>query len=299
MISYVKTYTKDKDYLEHKFLKQDNFKFKAVFDVESNQQQCPIKADSGGIYVEINHYQGFYSCSPKAVLYSLYENNELNGELINFNRLTFSSLQLAIDKFISLIDNPDSFKISQLTIGFKVVISKPARDFINNNIITHKSHYYTHNLKLRRDKNTKVFEYSEYEISLSSPKKKEYENIIEVSLKLKGKRILNKLGIYNLTCIKKEEVYSNLYNEFMGKVEELLIIDDFSNTENISKKDLERMKNYSSFNYWSRIRKQTTRQNIAKHRKKFLELIDKYDLNKSLKLITSNLENAFQLFITN
>lgn len=296
MIDFVRTYAKNKYDFETKVLNLKKFNIKTSFEIDTKEIKYPYIAKSEGLFIKIDHYNGYYSMCPSVLLYHLI--SETKESTFNLKKLSFSQLQISIDSFIELIKGSEFYKISQLTIGFNVSLNKDGKPFIENNLLAHKNRYYTSNLKLGSKKITKVFDYAVYKLSLSSDKKK-FDKTLKISLKLKGKELLNSLGIFNLSDLRKKEIYKELVNSLICKVEELIIVDDINDYDRFNNKDRERIKEYLAFNYWNSKNKKTSRQNLSYHKKNFNGLIDKYELNTLKKDLILEIKKAFQHFIDN
>jgi hypothetical protein len=94
----------------------------------------------------------------------------------------------------------------------------------------------------------------------------------------------------------KKDALKALFELFIKRFDELIIIDNY---ENIEEKDSALLKQFLNYRYWVNLNKNNSRQTLYRKRNKFKTLIIKYDLNTQKLNLKKELYKAFNEFIKN
>ena len=188
-------------------------------------------------------------------------------------------------------------KISKISYGFSVPTNVAGKDLVKINVLMHKLNYYNHDKKHKKKVELKEFEYTNHTIGVYASKKEHgLENFLTINLTLNKSLDLKKIGIVTINDLVKKEKLKLLFDLFMVRFNELIIVDNY---ENVKGKDNQSLRKYLNYRYWETLSIKTTRQTKCRERKKFLALIVKYNLNKQKLYLEAELRKAFEEFYNN
>jgi hypothetical protein len=199
---------------------------------------------------------------------------------------------------MKLIDIENS-RITQLYFGFTINLDFKAEDFIRKNLLMYAYKGYNHNKSSTSKKNLKIFDYEEFEIMFSADKVQDdfKQNNLKVELRIKESSALKKLGVKTILDLKYKEVLKKLFNIFLNKYDNLVIINSVINPEQFIIKDKIKMPLYMNPDYWVELPKEKNRQAKYRARKDFERIQRDYSLNTLKKELRESLISAFNNFI--
>lgn len=297
MIDWVRIYWKSKIHYESYVAEEKKiYEVKRHLDLEKNHLTKHFKSSVKGINIEIDHYKAFITGMSKII------HNNLNNEniLSASQNLTFTDLALTIQVLLDHMTNIDQSNVSQIQIGFSVPTNIPGKEIIRTNLLMHKSKYYNTDIGKKNSKEFKKFTYRNYSIELNAEKKDQNRlNYINVSVKFKKNKELRPCGLQNVKDLLKQEVIKELFSVFMSRFNQLIIIDAIQDYNIFREKDKRLMKDFMGNAYWYDLPNKIARQNVWRKKKKFLSLIEEYNLNTIKKDLVEKLKTEFNIFINN
>lgn len=304
MIDSQTTLFKDKKRIDQSL--NSNNKFDLVFQ--------DVNMDSGEFSrVNVNLANMVFSQKPTETtaigsLHSLY--NVSQGRFpSNHDDFTYSQLVYILDKLEKILkyDLSDT-KVRRLEMGFNIHIGMNASDFIDEHIPMYKYRHPTKNTQKTKTIKSKRFNLNDYQISI-------YDKGKETKLPDKYKRFkrlpdtdllrieiiykydqLQRFGILSLKDLKDKSKLKLLFEDFLSKYEELVIIDCINcrgQGKGMKLKDIDRIKIYTNSDYWK------TLSNADYHKKQFKKLIEIYNLDTMKKDLKALIEKKFDYLINN
>ncbi|AXG73515.1 hypothetical protein DVK85_04415 [Flavobacterium arcticum] len=293
MIDIIKSYHKTKSEYQLFITERDVFEdVKRLTNLKTGEVNYPITAYQNGVSVLIDKYRAFIIGYLKNIHRCISK-----GYMHQFENLTFSDSLRAIKNLKSYMIDSGETKISKISYGFSVPTKKAGKDLIKMNILMHKLNYYNHNKKKKKNIELKEFEYTNYTIGIYASKKKlGLENFLSINLTLSKSLELRKMGILNVNDLEKKEKLKLLFDFFMLRFNEIIIVDNY---ENVKGKDKLSLEKYLSNRYWESFNTQNGRKAKYREKTKFNALILKYNLNKEKLNLESELRKAFSVFISN
>lgn len=293
MIDMIKSYHKTKSEYQSFITSSNVFdNVKRVIDIKTGEINYPIIAYQNGISALIDRYRAFVIGYQKNIY------RHISRRYIHqYKNLTFSESLQAIKNLKSYMIDSDETRISKISYGFSVPTKIAAKDLIKMNILMHKLNYYNHNKKKKKNIELKEFEYTNYTIGIYANKKElGLDNFLSINLTLSKSLELKKMGILNVNDLEKKEKLKLLFDFFMLRFNEIIIVDNY---ENVKGKDKISLGKYLSNRYWESFNTQNGRKAKYREKTKFHALILKHNLNKEKLNLESKLRKAFSVFISN
>lgn len=295
MIDFTRVHYQDKNRLEQFVLNQQNFqKVYSVLEYHSGEILYPYRTNLENMEIVINERGGY-------VKNSIHKLNNLliSGEEHNFNDFSYSEICSVTDYLKDNIIDVLKTKLTQLEFGFNINVPKSAQAIIKESFLMHNLGRHT---ALRRFKGRGYlleFEHSNYIIKIYD-KAKQYnrlENILRFEIKFISPKEFNPLGVYNLGDLIIKENLNMLFKYLIKRFNELLIVDDITENPQIPINDIDSLNSYSSFVYWENLSENNQRQTKMRHKRKYFNLLEKYDLLKTKKMLKSQLIQKFEKLI--
>jgi hypothetical protein len=228
-----------------------------------------------------------------------YYNLDNDLGLQNYNDFNYSQISSTINQMIETFKIANTSSITNLELGFNIVIDKDPQKYIDNYLLMYDLKAPNRNDKFSGQGDYKEFRMTDYYMKIynkSKPNKLD-KHILRVEIKIIRKRLLHLLGVYTLEDILNKEILKNIFELLMQKFEGLTIIDEFSEID-IPPDEFEKLKSYMNDNYWIRIKEKKTSEQIYSLKKDFRMLQNKYNLNKIKKEIESKLYSKFNELIS-
>jgi len=297
MIDFVRVHYGDKSRLETFIMNPDNFKeMYSVLEYHSGEISYPYRVKFENMEVVVNEKSGYIKNS----IHKL-NNVLLEGEDHNYNDFTYSQLCSVIDYLNTKVIDITTTKLSQLEFGLNIKIPMTAEQLISKSVLMHKFEKHSRISKYGGKGYLMSFEYYNYIIKIYD-KAKQYnlkeQNVLRFEIKFLNTKEFNSLGVFNLNDLKDKEVLNNLFQYLLKRLNELLIVDDYSE-ESLSKDDFEKLNMYSSFVFWDKLTSANKRQTKSNHRKKYLSLLEKYNLLKTKNFLRDQLVEKYNQLLNN
>ena len=290
MIDFLRSYHDNKTQFEDTVLNEDLFdNVQITLDTKTGEREYPITCSRGGFSILIDKYRAYINCVPKMILF-----NFLKLKLLSNKNLSLSNFKTGIDCINGVIDH-NYTKLSGVNIGFTIPTSTAGKDIIKMNVLMHNYKHCNHDLVVNKKKYTKEFVYHNYKIMLSADKNGRNKNLLKIVLKLNKSAGFRKFGINNINDLTQKKKLTDLFNLFMKRFDELIIVDTLQYFEG---KDYEELENYLNYTYWSTLSSAKSSQTKSRHKKKFEALINKYNLGSLKAKLKQELNKSFRENIT-
>lgn len=281
MIDYVKAFFVNKDEIEAKFLKLNKeCLVKGVYNYNNNKVEYPIKTFLDNMSVRFTETTGYIENS----LHKKY--NEINA-MGNQNHSDFYFCDL-IDVLNVLEAETGCLlhntSLSQLEFGFNLKLSQNPSKVLEENILMYKLKSACYDPKNFVNKKIKKFTFRNYEIKIYN-KSLHYgltapnDNILRIEVKYKTKKEFNKFGIYSLKDLKSPNNLNNLFVDFLKKFNDLLIVDSYDGSFDMTKKEKDLFVKCTNSNYWISLKNYSHRNTKSNHFERLKKLIRKYNLD--------------------
>ncbi|KIC61722.1 hypothetical protein [Chryseobacterium taiwanense] len=291
----LRIYFKDKIHFES--LIKKNRKFNCTIDSEDLKNDnpealyYPIKGKIGSLVYVINPQSAYIENSIHK-----YYNLIMTGKEYNYNDFSYCDLVQTLDELLNEFPEYDFLdtKITSLEFGFNLAVDINVKDLIEKNVLLYnfKPHYVfedNKNFVLKKFKSgNHIFKIYDK----GRQNKLDYE-LLRVELKYNTKE-LKKLGIINFLDLYNPNKNLGLFNDFMKKFDDLIIIDDRF-TEGLSKEEIANLGNKLEYSYWKR--KDFSESTKSRHKKKLLKFIMDKKMDKKFLYIKDMIIQKFnQLF---
>lgn len=290
MIESLRSYHRDKWLFESFIIKGGKYSdVKKIFNVNTKSIEYPITAKENGVVISIDQYKGYFTGFPKII-----HNNFNKSKLNTYRNLSYSQFKSSIDVLNEFIINPEDTKLSGIQLGFSIPSIIKGEDIIKLNILMFQYQYYNHNKKQDKNRELKEFVSTNYTIGVYAEKKiKGQQHFIKIILNLKKSVEFKKFGISNINDLQEKEKLRLLFESFISKFNDLIIVDSFIG------QDYGQLQKFLNSRYWKDLANSKSRQTSYIHRKKFQELILKNSLNTQKLYLEKELRKAFEQFISN
>lgn len=200
----------------------------------------------------------------------------------NHNDFSFCQIKDTIEGLIKKYSIENDTSITNLEFGFNLMVHKDPQIILDKNVLMNNFKAPNKNLKFSGNGDYKEFQLTDYRIKIYN-KSKQYKlnsHILRIEVKIIRKRLLQQLGIYSLEDLLDEETYFRLYEFFIKKFIDLIIVDEFD--ENlIAEPDRNELNKYMNPNYWIRIKGEKPQRTIRLSKAYFDYFLHKYDLLKT------------------
>jgi len=228
MLDNIKFIVPDKEGLQNHIVNTQ------VIDLNTSVNLFTAEEDACLLKGKYFNMQVVSSCITAYVKGSLHKMTNLlkGGRSQNFNDLSFCSVSKTISN-LKVAFGLKKTSLTNLEFGLNISISKDPQYFLDYNLLMYDSENHNKDQKFRGKGDYKEFHKTDYSLKIYN-KSKQYgikSNILRVEVKIVTKRKLNKLGVYSLEDLQKEDVMNRLYTFLCGELQKLTIIDDFARIE--------------------------------------------------------------------
>lgn len=297
MIDFIRVHYRDKGRLEPFIKNRDNFKeMYSVLEYHSAEVLYPYRVKLKNMEVVVNEKSGYIKNS----IHKL-NNVLLEGEDHNHNDFTYSQLCSVIDYLNTKVIDITTKHLSQLEFGLNIKIPITAERLISKSVLMHKFERHSTIREYGGKGYLMAFEHYNYIIKIYD-KAKQYnlkdQNVLRFEIKFLKAKEFNSLGIFKLNDLKNKEVLNNLFQYLLKRLDELLIVDNYSE-ESLPKDDFEKLNMYSGFTFWDKLNSANKRQTKSNHRKKYLSLLETYNLLKTKTFLRDQLIEKYNQLLNN
>ncbi|WP_282148614.1 hypothetical protein [Algibacter lectus] len=291
MISFTRSYPKDKTLLENNILYEDLFDdVKMTINPKTKEEGYPITSSRSGVFVTIDKYRAYVNCITKVV-----KNSFSDKKLRSYENLSLSDTKTTVDFINGIIDHDDA-KLSGVHVGFTIPTTIPGKEIIKMNVLMHKYKYCNHDLVRNKKEYAKEFVRHNFKIGLYARKDCENKNSLKIELKLNKNAEFKKFQIISINDLTNKKKLEELFNLLLKRFDELIIVDIFEPFEG---RDYELLQEFLNYRYWKKLANTSSRQTQSKHKKKFEALIHRYNLDTKKIELKKELNKAFTRFISN
>lgn len=301
MIDFIRAYFLNKEEVEARFMKLNKKSFiKGVYNFNTKEDEYPLKTDLDNMFVRFTKQTGY-------IENSLHKKYNIMCGLNNHNHNDFTFCQL--QSVLKALEHELGIKLyethlTQFEFGFNLDLGSNPSKVIDENILMYKYNSACLDPKHSKNKKIKKFIFNNYEIKVYN-KSLQYglkdfgkQNLLRIEVKYKTKKEFNKLGVYSLDDFTKLEVIKNIYNDFISKISDLLIIDSYEGTNCMTEKERDLIIKGTHPNYWIDINNKLHRNTRYKTQKRLKLLISKYNLDTWKVEIFKSLESKFKKLIS-
>lgn len=293
MIDFIKVQYSDKNLLEQYL---DNKEvFPEVFqrlEINSGEMQPQKQSKLFDTLIVVTQKNG-----RAYVMNSLHKlsNYLKKGQKQNYSDFSKSQIIEAIDNVKKGIPNISIAELTQLEFGFNIKLDKPAKEVIDGCVYMHLEEQGNVE-KMNGRGYLKRFIHSNYEIKIYD---KAFQfhlpwALIRFEIKIKSKRDLQKLGIICLEDLKSDLVLHRLYELLTKRLNEMVILDNFSKSKSIPKKVKDKLYDYTNQSFWADLRKeQYGRKLVTKEKVKFNKLVELYHLDDTKNFLKKSIKEKF------
>lgn len=223
----------------------------------------------------------------------------------NFNPFYFSDIQNALNVLQSDLNYPLSdTRMNRLEFGFNLNVECSPTAIIQNCILMHNFKTPCYDPKNDPRKIIKKFIYSEFEIkiynkTLEGASTADFANqlkgtaILRMEVKYTSRKALNRLGIFTMDDLRRKESYHMLFDDFLKKMDDLLIIDPLSIRQDISLSEKSNIHEKTNHLYWLNKGKIKSRNTVLGHKKLFIEYLSEKDLLNARNMLFSAILRQF------
>lgn len=289
MIDNVKLFALDKNRFENHIINNGLMELKSTVNHYTGEvNEYPKRGKDLNLDINITQNQA-------TILGSIHKYSNIkedNGNQ-NYNDFSFCQIQEVISCLAEKYQIKNDTSITNLEFGFNLAVEKDPKLIIENNLLMNNYKSPNKNLKFSGKGNYKEFQLTDYRIKVYN-KSKQYglnSHILRVEIKITLKRLLTKLGIFNLEDLTYAWSYVKLFEVFLEKFEGLMIVDEFD-ADLIPENDYNRLIKYTNSQYWISI-KGISPKKINRQKKDFNYLLNKHDLLKTKNELRGKLSSKF------
>lgn len=295
MIDLIKIYFTDKGSFE-KNAKIKNFEsLNSKYLYKYDKLVYPIRTEIHNLRVNITEKN---ACIENSI--HKFFNNTINDENQNYNDFSYCNfIDACNDLEYKLGYSLDNTYLTRFEFGFNIKLDFDPTDFIEDNVLLYNYNSPCYDPKYKKREKIIKFSLKEYEIkiynkSLQYGLKGDNVNILRVEVKYKSRRLIQKMGVYNIKDLHNKSVLNNVYNDFMKKIEKIIIVDDYKGSLKMDAKEKDFFIKCTNPNYWIDLRKNYSKNVKHLHKKRFLKLVDKYHLSKKRNYVLEKFKSKFE-----
>jgi hypothetical protein len=289
MIDNVKLFVNDKHRFENHIENNGLVELSSTFNCVTGEiNEYPKKGNDLNLIVNMTQNQA-------TVLGSIHKYNNIMEDKgnQNFNDFSFCQIQKVIRVLTEKYKIENDTSITNLEFGFNLAVEKDPKLIIDANLLMNNYKSPSKNLKFLGRGDYKEFQLTDYNIKFYN-KSKQFKlgtHVLRIELKITRKRCLQKLDIYSLEDLMYNWAYVKLFEDFIGKFEGLMIVDEFD-VDLIPEKDYNKLIKYTNPNYWISIKEKSPKV-ISRLKKDFNNLLNKHNLLKTKNELREKLESKF------
>ena len=223
----------------------------------------------------------------------------VKGELQNYNDFSYSEICKSLDFLEEKVSGLLNANIIQLEFGFNINTTTSPSKIIQDNVLMHDFKGHNVNCSFKGHGTLKRFDYHNYQVKIYDKGMQSglSTNLLRYEVRIKNTKELHKLMIWNLADLKKKTVLQQLFNFSMNKFDRLIIVDVLSNKAQITEKERATLNQYRSSDFWNTLSGRELRNQKAKHKAHFNNLIIRHDLLTTKNSLKKELESKFHQLI--
>jgi hypothetical protein len=295
MIDFVRVRFNYKNEVEDYITTEGNFDEVTMgYELHSETTKYPMRTKFVNMDLVVTEHTGYMKNSLHK-----FHNCKTEGNDHNHNDFSFENLQKVINELTQKLPFLEDSRITQLEFGFNIETEIPAEEIIKNSLFLYRGKLYNHNKQFRGAGEYLQFDSTNYCIKIYD-KAKHYKvkgkNILRIEIKYVEKSELTRLKITKLTDLLDKSKLQVLFNDFIKKIDEMIIIDSYDSID-ILPKDKEKITRYSNPKYWTNL--SNRRMTKSNHKTDFKRLLTKYSLNTVEQFIKDSVNKKFQYLINN
>ncbi|ALM48940.1 hypothetical protein AMR72_08595 [Flavobacterium psychrophilum] len=292
MVDNIKFFIKDFKNFEENLCKNAIIDLNTLYSpITSEVADYPKTGKFYNMNVRITEQQAFFQGSLHKLI-----NMFLDDEEHNYNDFDIRDIRFATDEITNTFGiSPEMTSITNLEFGLNIPLDEDPQIIIDHRLLMSNFKNHSKDLKFRGEGDYKEFIKTDYSIKIYN-KSKQYgqdKHILRVEVKFTMKRKLESLGVQTLEDLKSTSVLQNLFEFLMKQFDKLVIVDSFYNRQNILKRDVARLTQFTNPNYWidaAETKHPLTRDKLIR---KFASLIRKYRLDSTKKMLIGKLEAKY------
>ncbi len=294
MVDFVKIIYRDKNEVEPFICDEKNFnQLRGIVELHTGEIEYPFRTKLENMEVRITENKVY-------VFNSIHKLNNFRKtkENHNYNDFTYSELVENIEFINNKLPSIQDTHLSQLEFGLNIEIDNSAEFIIDNNIIMHNYKIHSKDETFKGEGKYKQFSHSNYYIKVYD-KAKQYnlsKNVLRFEIKHISNKSFNPKGIYNILDLKDKNKLEIMYENLLQRFDEMLIIDNYRDNKEIPKEVKNQIEKYTSFNYWEELPNRTKK---SREKKKFEDILNKYNLLTIKTELRKRLEEKYQYLINN
>lgn len=225
-----------------------------------------------------------------------------NNSQHNANDFTPTQARSTIQRFIDLfnIENTEHFKVVNLEYGINFIIDGYGKELISYPSY-HQKDEFVRDLDHRYSKQKKSTKYLIIKLYSKGVQFPEHcpGNTIRFEVKSKRSKRINPLGICHLGDLLKEAPYLAMRADIIANAKRVLIIDPDPNYIGLTKRETNKLKEYSNQSFWFKAINQNRTNAFDEKKKTYFSYLDKSGNNINRKFVESIEEKLIQLFDEN
>ncbi len=222
-----------------------------------------------------------------------------NKDRHNANDFTPNQARATIQRFIKLfnIEHPEDFKVVNLEYGLNFLVDGYGKELISYPSY-HQKDEFVRDLDHRYSKQKKSTKYLIIKLYSKGVQFPEHcpGSTIRFEVKSKRSKRINPLGIYHLGDLLKEAPYQAMKADIIANAKRVLIIDPDPNYIGLTKRETNKLKEYSNPSFWFKAINQSRTNAFDEKKKTYLSYLDKTGNNINRKFVESIEQKLTQLF---
>lgn len=294
MIDLIKVYVEDKLEFEKNIHDNSFGRLTSNYLLETDDKIYPIKDNLENLKINITDKYAYIENS----IHKFY-NIATKGENQNYDDFNFCDFKLAC----KMLENKlridfDNTYLTRFEFGLNIDLGSNPTDFLDENILFYNYKTPCYNPKYKPREKIKKFSLNDYEIKIYNKSehfrlKENLKNILRIEIKYKTKKIIQRLGVFNLKDLQNKDVILNIYADFFNKIKDVIIVDDYKGSLYMNSNEREDFIKYTNQNYWIDINKNLSKNMKNYHKTKLLKMIEKFKLDKMRNTLLMQIQDKF------
>lgn len=233
-----------------------------------------------------------------------------NNNLHNANDFTPKQARCIIQRFIELfnIEHLEHFKVVNLEYGLNFIIDGYGKELISypsyhyrNEFLRDQDNFFSkkaHSFDKHGKANDKHIQIKFYSKGFQFP---DYctTNTLRFEVKSKRSRRIETKGIYHLGNLLEKHAYKSLQEDIIANANRVLFIDPYPIYEGLTKREQNKLREYSNPSYWFNSLNQKRQQAFNDKKDTYLGYLDKTGNNINRKFVEAIEQKLTQLFDEN